>query len=258
MATTPFLYSFPIFLAGIFFVGTPPLNAAFWWSFMTSLPLEIIAILLYMESIRSSPLSLTIPYLAFTPAFMLLSGHILLQETPNMAGVCGIMATVTGSYILNWNPSERGFFSPLTAVLKEKGSWMMLIVAMIYSITSVLGKKAIMNSSPLFFGFSYCIAVTLAMVLILRFSGKISLRAMMTRDFPNGCIVGLLYFLEVISHNMAMATARAAYMIAVKRLSIVFSVLYGRLLFRERRLFYRLSGALLMACGAIVISVWGK
>ena len=45
----------------------------------------------------------------------------------------------------------------------------------------------------------------------------------------------------VITHFLALARVEVAYMIAVKRTSLVFGVLYGALLFGERRLAKSLS-----------------
>jgi drug/metabolite transporter (DMT)-like permease len=43
--------------------------AAFWGWVGLALPLEVLAMVLYMLAIRDSPLALTLPYLAFTPVF---------------------------------------------------------------------------------------------------------------------------------------------------------------------------------------------
>jgi uncharacterized membrane protein len=49
-----------------------------------------------MKAIRVSPLSLTLPYLAFTPAFMIFSGYVFLNEMPNLWGIAGIVLTCAG------------------------------------------------------------------------------------------------------------------------------------------------------------------
>ncbi|MEZ4551110.1 MAG: hypothetical protein R2860_06745 [Desulfobacterales bacterium] len=46
---------------------------------------------------------------------------------------------------------------------------------------------------------------------------------------------------------------KAAYMVSVKRLSIVFGVIFGGLVFREENFPMRLLGAVLMFSGAVVI-----
>ncbi len=257
MAVYPFFYSMPLFAASYCFVQRPPLDPIFWKCFFAAIPFEIAAILIYMEAIRVSPLSLTIPYLAFTPAFVLLTGRILLQETPNGAGLVGIVAIVVGSYILNLNPSDRRLLAPFLSITRERGSRLMMVVAMIYSITSALGRKAILHSSPMFFAVSYSLAVALTMLLLLLACGKVSFRPL-TRELTKGCVAGALFFSQVLFHNFAMASAKAVYMISVKRLSVVMSVICGGVLFKEKNIAPRLAGALLMVGGALLISLWGE
>ena len=256
MAVFPLAFSVPLFSLSYLFVEKPPLDLVFWQCLGSCIPLEIIATLLYMESIRVSPLSLTVPYLALTPAFTLLTGRLLLHEMPNSAGILGILATVVGSYILNLNPTDRRFIAPFMGMLKEKGCRLMLVVAIIYSLTSVISRKAILHSSPMFFGTSYSLLLASTMLIIFAASGKSSLQSL-ARGIPKGSVAGALFFLEVVCNNMALASTQAVYMISVKWLSILMGVIYGGFLFRERHLSYRLAGALMMAGGAVVISVWG-
>src|SRR5208283_3913160 len=84
MVLCPLLLGLPLFIAGLLLIEIPHLDAVFWVSSAAALPLEALALLLYMEAIRVSPLSLTIPFLAFTPVFILATGAVLLQETPNV------------------------------------------------------------------------------------------------------------------------------------------------------------------------------
>jgi len=51
----------------------------------------------------------------------------------------------------------------------------MIAVALLYSITSSLGKMAITHSSPLFFGASYFIALNIAFLPIALLKGRGSL-----------------------------------------------------------------------------------
>ncbi len=50
---------------------------------------------------------------------------------------------------------------------------------------------------------------------------------------------------------------KAIYMIAVKRMSILFSVVYGWILFKESDVGIRMLGALLMFTGAVFIILLG-
>jgi uncharacterized membrane protein len=59
----------------------------------------------------------------------------------------------------------------------------------------------------------------------------------------------------VVSHFLALAKVEVAYMIAVKRTSLLFGIVYGTLWFAEPALPQRLLGGFLMVAGVILIAL---
>lgn len=256
MSAYPLVYSFPLFAVSLLLIPVPALDATFLWCFLACIPLNGLGFVIYMKAIKISPLSLTVPYLAFTPAFMIVTGFLFLNEMPNLWGISGIMIVVAGSYILNITPGKWNLFAPFQAIFREKGSWMMLLVSFIYSFASVIGKKGILHSSPLFFTFSFFGVFNLLSVAFLCACGKIRLSSF--RENPlRGFVTGGLIFLQGIFQGLAMPLTKAAYMISVKRLSIVFGVIFGSLIFKEENLAFRLGGAMMMLAGTLLISFQG-
>ncbi len=250
-----FFGSLPFLVVPLAFISWPHLSLEFWITLAFLLPLEITAFFLYMRAITISPLSLTIPFLAFTPLFMILTGSLILGESLSKQGIFGIILIVTGAYILHF---EKGgdFLAPFKGILKEKGSLLMLIVAFIYSITSVLGKKCVLLSDPVFFGlFYYPLVSVVGMSLICVVNkGNVPLREATSFKVLS---VGFFQAASILSHMIAISLIEAAYMIAVKRTTLVFSVLYGYFLFKESNFPTRLVGSLLMLAGCIVIYLYG-
>jgi hypothetical protein len=66
-----------------------------------------------------------------------------------------------------------------------------------------------------------------------------------------------LLYLQILLHGYAITLTKAVYMISAKRLSILISIVLGRVFFREPQLLVRFSGALLMLCGAFLIALKG-
>ena len=193
MSMYPLMYSCPLFVISMFWIPVPPLDATFFWCFFMSLPINGISLILYMKAIKISPLSLTLPYLAFTPAFMVLTGYLFLGEMPNIWGGLGILITCLGSYGLNLETRKKNLLAPLQAIFKETGSWLMLIVSFLFSFAAVLGKKAILHSSVLFFTFSFFLSLNLFLFLLLRVLGKIRLKTF--KNLPaKGIVAGCLFF----------------------------------------------------------------
>lgn len=256
MLAYPLVYSTPMFVIMLPFISVPRLDAVFFWCFLAGIPINGVAFLLHLKAIKISPLSLTVPYLAFTPGFIIITGYLFLDEMPNMWGIFGILIICAGSYVLNIDPGKWRPLDPFKAVFKETGSWLMLIVAFLYSFGAVIGKKGILHSSPLFFTVSYFGVFNLVLVLFFRILRKISLETF-REPHIKGVIVGGLLFLHVFFHCWAVSLTKAAYMISVKRLSILFSVIYGKFVFKEENMICRFSGALLMLVGTVIISLHG-
>ncbi|UCG50833.1 MAG: DMT family transporter [Candidatus Latescibacterota bacterium] len=257
MLAYPLIYSLPLLILTLPFVPVPPLDAVFLRAFLFCLPINAIGFSLHMRAIQVSPLSLTLPYLSFTPVFMILTGFIVLDEMPNAWGIVGIVIICTGGYILNLEPAKNALLAPLKAVFRETGSWLMLIVAFAYSLGAVFGKQAIMHSSPLFFSITFFAILNILLVAGFRIFGKITLRTFRAQK-QKGIIVGLLFFAHVLLHAFAISLTKAAYMIAVKRFSVVLGLIYGGVIFKEKNIAVRTLGTLLMVAGAVLITIWGS
>jgi drug/metabolite transporter (DMT)-like permease len=248
------VFSLPVLIAALFIAGKPEPGPDFYRAFFIAMPLEVLAMILYVKALRLSPLSLTLPFLSLTPIFIILFSYIILGEKASLRGGAGILLMAAGGYTLNFHSIGKGLFEPFRAIGKEKGSLLMIVVAVIYSITASFGKMAIMNSSPIFFGSTYWIVITFA-VSPFFISGrrKRSLRLKKT-ELRYTLLAGVCFSIMVVFHMMAMSMSKVAYMIAVKRTSLLIGVLYGYLFFREGYIRERFIGAALMLSGLMLLA----
>jgi drug/metabolite transporter (DMT)-like permease len=247
LVLAPLLFVYPI----------PAVPAAFWGWVGALVPLELVATLLYMRAIRSSPLSLTLPYLAFTPVVTAVIGLVLLGERPSVRGLAGILMVAAGAYMLNLQHAQGrigAWLAPLRAIWRETGSRLMLGVAAIYGLTSVMGKAALRYVPPRTFGAFYFLVLGVTTAAVLAARRPRSLRVLWRRPGPH-LLVGALLGIMVVTHFLAIERVEAAYMIAVKRTSLLFGILYGALLFGERRLAQNLLAGALMVAGVTLIAL---
>ena len=243
------IFSLPLLFVIFLFIPIPELDKKFYTAFFLALPLELLSIVMYIKALRFSPLSLSLPFLALTPVFLIFVSYVILGEKVSFRGAIGILFIAAGSYTLNISKIREGILEPLRAITKEKGSVLMIGVALIYSITSSLGKMAIKHSSPLFFGISYYTALALLFTPIALYKGKETRRGTaLTVLLP-----GIFYSLMVISHMVAISLAKVAYVISVKRMSLIIGVLYGYFFFKEKNIRERLFGAMMMFSGFVMI-----
>ena len=249
-------WSLPFLLTGSLFIPVPGLDSVFWWAFLISLPINWLAYILYLYAIKLSPISLTVPFLAFTPVFMILTGYLVLDETVNLWGKNGILLIVAGSYILNLEKASKGLFKPFTSLFHEKGSVLMLLVALIFSFAAVIGKQGMAHSSPLFFTYLFFITFNISLLLIFLISRKTNWRCLWSVRYKGGWL-GSLLFAHVSFHGLAIMLTTAAYMIAIKRSSIIFAVILSWLILKEENIRFRFIGALTMFSGAVLIVLKG-
>lgn len=241
----------------LIFQPLPRLPLAFWAWVALLVPLELLAMALYMQAIRTSALSQTLPYLAFTPVFSALTGWLLLGETVSLAGLFGIALVSLGAYSLNidraFAAGKPAISAPIKAAISATGPRLMLAVAALYSITSVIGKAALRYAPPSFFGSFYFVLLA---VMAVGIAWVVRPRALetLTRRPAVHIVVGIAMAAMVLTHYLAIEQVEVAYMIAVKRSSLLFGLLYGAWLFEERRLPQHLAAGALMMLGVFLIA----
>lgn len=246
-------YALPFIALAFFFIPIPHLDKTFWLSVIVLLPLEITALILYVKAIKISPLSLTIPYMALSPVFIIIIAFSLLGELPDKSGFAGIFLITVGAYLLNVKASSLGLLGPIKAIAKEKGSVLMIIVAVIYGITATIGKIAVQHSSPIFFGFFYPLLLTITLSMVVGIKG--TLHRVVSRPVTF-LTIGIFTAIMILSHFLAISMADVAYVISIKRTSLIFSVIYGWLIFKEVDMAERLLGSIFMLAGVVSITVF--
>jgi drug/metabolite transporter (DMT)-like permease len=256
MGSVRLAYTLPWLGIAMLLIPWPSLDRLFFLAIACGLPLELLAFWCYMKAIKVSPLSLTLPFLAFTPICMILTGWIVLGETVTLPGIIGIILIVIGSYCLNLSQAATGIWGPIKAVAKEPGSRLMLLVAFIYSITSTIGKLGVIHSSPSFFGITYFMSLSMLMFGGLPLVPGAKMSRILTKPSV-GLLIGAIYAIMIFSHMLAISMVQAAYMISIKRMSLLFGVLYGAFLFKEEKIAERMTGAFIMVCGVLIIGFFG-
>ena len=132
----------------------------------------------------------------------------------------------------------------------------MLLVAFIFAFAAVLGKKAILHSSPLFFSYYFFLVMNVLIVGGLSIGRKNNWRRII-RNSHRGIWLGCLLMVHISFHALAISISTAVYMIAVKRSSILFSVLLSWLILKESNIKYRVLGTLVMFAGMLCIILLG-
>ncbi|MFA7577509.1 MAG: EamA family transporter [Candidatus Muiribacteriota bacterium] len=241
-------FALPVLLPIVIAQGIPELNTSFFVTLLFSGLLNGIVAVLYVRALQESDISLAIPMVAFSPLLVFITTPILVNEYPSKLGAVGILLIVAGSYIANLK-RKTGIFEPFKSLYRNKGTKMMLAVALIWSITSNLDKIGLTNSSPVFWGFSVYFFIS---ILLFRPAFFKTLRNINTSK-KNLLLTGIFNGLTILFQMQALTLTIVPYVIAIKRTSVIISVIAGFLIFKENSRLKRLSGAILMFLGILFI-----
>jgi drug/metabolite transporter (DMT)-like permease len=255
--------------------GFPVIGPEFFPAVAITIILNILGLNLIFKALSSSDLSLSVPMLSFTPAILIGTSYVILHEAPSLFGFFGICIIVSGSYVLNISAGHEHFLDPVRSMMRNRGSWYMLIVAFLFATSINFDKIAMLNSDP-FFGMALTVmSVGIAFLLLSAYSRRAgrkrhtdlpahtmaqvrqtepTARAFALEQFAGlSLLIGLFVAIEAASINVAYTLQIVPYVIAIKRLSIIFMVLYGTIVFSEGELGKRVMGAAIMVAGAIII-----
>lgn len=238
--------------------------AEFWGWLTISVPAEIIAMLLYMKAIRDYSLSLTVPYLAFTPMFVIVTGWLVLGESISISGASGILLIVFGAWLLNIPETGTGFspnansdfqifikrvLDPFKNIFRNPGSRYMLIAAFIYSITASTSKAAMGYMGAQQFGAFYFACIGIVALLLFGRRSMVTIK----KNFWPALAVAALMASMVFLHFKAIELVEAAYMVSVKRTSLLFGIIFGVMFFKEKHLGMHMLAAGMMLGGVFII-----
>jgi drug/metabolite transporter (DMT)-like permease len=245
-------FGVPVYLLILAAGGVPPLKPGFGTALAAAVLLNVVTLPLRNLALRLSPLSLTIPYLAFTPLFLLFTESLMLGDRPGTRGVIGVILVVVGAWTLQLKTGGSGPRAAFAAFAREPGSLIMLGVAAIWSVTSVLDKICVTRSSPAFYVATFNLGYTvlaLPILLILRRP----LRSTARGEWRLLALVAASHVISLLAQMVAIRLALVSYVIAIKRSGMLLSVLIGAVAFGERPLAPRLAGAAIMSSGVVLI-----
>lgn len=227
------------------------IGSGFWRAIIVIGVLNTVNSVLYMKALEYAPLSLVAPITALAPMFILLVAPFVNKESPGLMGIVGVCLTVVGTYLLQVSRRSEGFWVPITSLMKDRGPRLMLFLTISWGITSAYDKVAVQNSNPFFYlGVAYSI-YTLALLPIVLMS---KVRITQVRDNVKTLApLGLFQAASVVLQMSALPFTFAAYVVAIKNVSTVFGVLWGKVIFKEEHIRERLLGSIVILAGITLI-----
>lgn len=207
---------------------------------------------LYFRALQVSPLSLSVPFLAFTPVFLLGTGFVMLRELPPPLKILGVLLIVVGSLVMHRKLFAYGWLAPVKAVINEKGSRYMLLVSLIFSITNPLDKKLVVMSDVFTESFSYGLGLCISFYFLARMAGG-GFREAARGNVRWIALAGVLDAVSLLLQLASYSYIDVVIAVSIKRAGIILSVFSGWLFFRERGITDKVIAASVMFAGVLIL-----
>jgi drug/metabolite transporter (DMT)-like permease len=216
----------------LFANGAGPFSRGYLPPALGALTLNFLGNLAFIYSVRLSPLSRTIPLLSLTPAFTVLSAMALLGELPDPRQAVGIVLVVAGAMALNARGSLQGV---LPGLFEEKGALLMVAVALLWSVSGPLDKRAIEHASVYFHATAMAFGVSLGALLVLLWQGRLFELRGAGRQAPLLLASMLFVTLALTFQLLAIRDFLVSLVETFKRaVGSLLAVAFGRIVFREK------------------------
>jgi drug/metabolite transporter (DMT)-like permease len=226
----------------------------FVWLVWLSIEVVLVACntLIYFRALQITPISLCMPYISFTPVFLLYTNRVMNNETITLSATVGVLLIFIGSFVMHRQLFSEGWLEPIKAIWKERGCFLMLVAGFVNAITNPIDKTLVTMTDA----FTQACAFGLGMVLffsLLSLARRADLKKVIT-SVPRWVIVAgtleaVALILQLASHNYIQVVIT----ISIKRAGIILTVLLGWLIFKEKDIGDKLIAASVMLVGVLII-----
>lgn len=253
--------SVPLFGAMVLAQGGATVAPAYYAPASASVLLNIVANLTFLQAIKISPLSVTVPLMSLTPVFTALLGLLLLGERPEPQAVLGIALVVVGAFWLSLpEPQERQAGdegerpSFLRAAASQPGAWLMAGTALLMSCTIPLDKLAVSHAPPPFHGLFLTAGIALGSLAVLVFQRRLGELAGIRQGWKPFLLALVASTLTLGLQLVALKFLLVSVIETVKRgVGNLMALMLGRMVFGEALTWRKLLAAALMAAGVALI-----
>ncbi|MBI4914066.1 MAG: DMT family transporter [Acidobacteria bacterium] len=219
---------------------------------------NVFALVLFLDALRRSPLSLTIPLLSLTPLGTTLLAWVFRHQAPTPAQWLGAGLVLAGAATLGL---RGGAWAGLGAFVKEPGVRRMAGTALLWSATAVLDSGAVGAGAGAWYAplLNLAVALPLAAWMLRGAAGEgfgDAGRALLR--LPLLSTVALLLGAAALAVQIeAFRFASVGFIEVLKRgLGMASAVLLGRLIFKEPVTAAKVVAVLLLTLGVALVVGW--
>ncbi len=203
----------------------------------------------YGRALARGDLSLVLPLINLSPVVLLLSGWLMLGERPTPLALVGVLLLVMGALELGRSgPGAAGLWG-------QPGARAMLLVALLWGIGAGIDKLGVRAAGTLTWVTTFNLVVGLPLLLPALAAGE---GEGLRRHWPWLLLLGLVGAAGMGLQMEALRRTAVVHVIAIKRLSTLFSALAGVIWLGENGGTLRLPAAAVMLIGAVMVLRFGR
>ena len=244
-----FIFSFWVFFFDISFL----IKDYFFVGILLVL-INVISALFFLNSLKLSELSMTIPLLSFTPLFSAIFSFFLIDEKLEIFQYIGIFFIIFGTMILySRSLKVSEIFQSIAILRNNAAAKYMLSVSIMWSLTPILDKISLQSASINIHG----LIQSFGMLIFLIFFHKNKIKKEITiykKEYKLILITMLVGVAATILQFFAILTSFVSIMESIKRTMGQFGSLYfGRIFFNEAITSQKIFGIILLSFGIFFI-----
>ena len=215
--------------------------------------ISLFSALLFLKAIKQSDLSLTIPLLSLSPLFSSLFSLIFLNEKLSYFQYIGVFLIIFGTLILYSKKITLGeILKSFKVLINNKSARLMFVVSLIWSLTPVLDKLCLTNSSINIHGLIQSFGLVILLTFLLKkerheiMGLKQNWKLILITTFT-GIFATVLQFYAILFNYVPI-------MEAIKRsIGQLSSVVFGKLFFKEKITKPKILGVIILSFGIFYI-----
>lgn len=255
---TLFAFSLPFLIYPSFKDGIPKLNLTFWIAMMGSVLIFTLGKTMSLKSLKGSIMSDVVPLAFFSVLFQYIFGLIFFAEKLKLLSIIGLIFIIVGGYILKVEEAREDFLRPFKLLFTNKNAFMYLLAMIMFTVSSVFDKTAMLNMKPLNQSFYLMLGNLISTVIITFYLSKKNLTWVtdIKKNFWVLFISAFAYVIVSLAYLIGITTGGALALVSgVKKLEVFFILLFGMIFFGDRPKKGVWIGSFIMLLGVILIKI---
>jgi drug/metabolite transporter (DMT)-like permease len=249
------LFFAPLFFYFLLRVGIPN-PAAYAWCAGSGF-IHFLYWIFLTHSYKEGDLSQVYPIMRSSPALVLIIAVLFLGEQVSAQGVAGILLVAAGVYIINMRRiTAADLLAPIKSIAGDRATQFAFLTLISVALYSIADKMAVAVVHPVIFAFLHLfmgMCYYTPYIVITKNAGTIR------KEWQTGLkkiiiagVIGISGYALILA---AFTIERVSYIVGLRQTSIVFAVLMGSHLLKEKYRNIRLAGALIIFSGGFLISL---